>query len=157
MGGFVIFRGDQSSPAMLSWAMTDFIDFKTLERPKSPNTYLLAPAELCEKAKPDRGSVRYSATPKTVFAACMSAIEAQKSWTLAGADEAAGRLQFISTSALMRYKDDVDILLVPAANTPDTVELAIYSRSRVGYSDLGANAKRVGALLDALSQQGLST
>ena len=142
---------------MLSWDMTEFIDFKTLERPKSPNTYLLAPVGLCERAKPDHGPVRYSAPPDTVFAACMSAIEAQKNWTLAGADKAAGRLHFISTSKLMRYKDDVDILLVPAADAPDTVELAIYSRSRVGYSDMGANAKRVKALLGALSQQGLST
>ncbi len=137
--------------------MTDFIDFKTLERPKSPNTCLLAPAGLCENAEPDRGSVRFSASSDTLFAACMTVIEAQKNWALTGADKTGGRLQFISTSALMRYKDDVDILLVPSPGDPDSIELAIYSRSRVGYSDLGANAKRVGTLLDALSQQGLST
>jgi len=139
---------------MLSSSMTDFIDFKTLERPKSPNTYLLAPDGYCQQAEADQISPSFAATPAALFSACADIVENQKSWALAASDADAGRLQFISTSALMRYKDDIDIHVLPAGT--DAAQLAIYSRSRVGYSDLGANAKRVSALLDALKQKGFS-
>lgn len=132
--------------------MTDFIDFKTLERPKSPNTHLLAPEDLCEHAEADQPSPHIAATPEAVYAACIAAIDAQKGWKIAHSDAGAGRIHFISTSALMRYKDDVDVLILP--NSAEATQLAIYSRSRVGYSDMGANAKRVATLLAAI--EGLS-
>lgn len=137
--------------------MTEFIDFKTLERPKSPNTYLLATADLCEVATADQPSPHYAASADEVYSTCRKIIEAHKGWELSAADPAARKLHFISTSGLMRFKDDVDILVL-ANNGPEAGStLAIYSRSRVGYSDLGANAKRVATLLAALGQEGLSS
>lgn len=132
--------------------MTDFIDFKTLERPKSPNTYLLAPQGFCEQAELDQSSPQYAAKPDAVFDACRSVIEAHKSWRLVASDADSGQIRFLSVSPLMRYKDDIDIAIIGGG---ETTELAVYSRSRVGYSDLGANAKRVGMLLEALTQSGL--
>ena len=140
---------------MLSWDMTDFIDFRTLERPKSPNTYLLASADMCDGATADQPSPVYAATPDHVYQACESVIHARKDWDLVASDPIAHKLRFVSTSGLMRFKDDIDILVVPDGETG--AKLAVYSRSRVGYSDLGANAKRVGALLGALGQAGLSS
>jgi len=137
--------------------MTDFIDFPTLERPKSPNTYLLASAGLCEHATADQPSPHYSASPEEVFATCLKVIESRKDWTLAASDPAGGKLRFISTSGLMRFKDDLDILVIPGNTDEGGSRLAVYSRSRLGYSDLGANAKRVGALLSALGEEGLSS
>ena len=137
--------------------MTYFIDFPPLERPKSPNTYLLASADLCEQATADQPSPHYSAGADEVFNACIKVIESHKNWTLAASDAAGGRLRFISTSPLMRFKDDVDILVLPGTGDEGGTRLAVYSRSRVGYSDLGANAKRVGSLLSALGQEDLSS
>jgi len=48
----------------------------------------------------------------------------------------------------MKYKDDIDIAVL---ETNDGSTVAIYSRSRVGHSDLGKNRKRVEALIDTLS------
>jgi uncharacterized protein (DUF1499 family) len=39
---------------------------------------------------------------------------------------------------------------LPAGDDAGRSTLAIYSASRVGYSDLGANAKRVGEILTSL-------
>lgn len=137
--------------------MTYYIDFKVLERPSSPNTYLLAPAGLCERAEQDQSSPQYSASPDAVFSACGDIIDAQKNWSLVSSDAEIGRLRFVSVSPLMRYKDDIDIAVLAGTDGTSNTQLAVYSRSRIGYSDLGANAKRVALLLEQLGQKGLSS
>ena len=49
------------------------------------------------------------------------------------------------TTALMGYVDDVEFLYDPAAGVTH-----VRSASRLGYSDLGANRKRIEALRGAL-------
>ena len=60
-----------------------------------------------------------------------------------------GQLRYIAKTALLGFKDDVDIEIIPIDENATT--LAIYSRSRVGYSDLGANQKRVEELIAQLT------
>ena len=50
----------------------------------------------------------------------------------------------VFTSALMRYRDDVEFWLRPGAS-----EIAVRSASRVGYGDMGANRTRIDMGLDA--------
>lgn len=56
-----------------------------------------------------------------------------------------------STSSLMRYVDDLELLLDPATGRVD-----VRSASRVGYGDMGVNAARVEALRNLLSDAGVS-
>jgi len=136
--------------------MMDSIAFKTLERPRSPNTYLLAPEGLCEKAQPDQISDLTKMEPDVLFQAVMDVIAGEKNWAVEESDAARGMIHFVTTSRLMRYKDDVDILILPGdSGDPDTgmaSRLAAYSRSRVGHSDLGANAKRIKYMLECLNK-----
>ena len=61
-------------------------------------------------------------------------------------EEGAGlHAHFVAVTRIMRFRDDIDVLLAPTAD--GGTQVAIYSRSRVGYSDLGANRKRVKQLL----------
>lgn len=53
-------------------------------------------------------------------------------------EQAPNYLRFQFTSALMRYKDDLELHLVPAEGL-----VHVRSASRLGHSDLGANRKRV--------------
>lgn len=53
-------------------------------------------------------------------------------------------------SALMGYVDDLQLQL-----RPEQGEIAVYSASRLGYSDLGVNRKRVNQLREQLLTQGL--
>lgn len=52
------------------------------------------------------------------------------------------------TSALFRYVDDVEFLVVP-----DPGQIHVRSASRVGHSDLGANRERVEAIRTAFNAQ----
>ncbi len=130
--------------------MPGFIDFKTLERPSSPNTALLAPEGFTQTATPDGAAPVYNAAPAELYARALNAVAAKPNWQLGEKDDAGLRLRFVAVSALMRFKDDIDLVILPAAGQPGKSTFAAYSRSRVGYSDLGANRKRLDALSGAL-------
>lgn len=120
------------------------IDFATLERPGSPNTYLACTPEICRAAASDEPAPTFRASPAQVRAA-LEGIQPGIAFT-EGPVGLHGR--YVAVTRLMRFRDDVDVLIVPTADGGSRV--AVYSRSRVGYSDLGANRKRVQALIAAL-------
>ena len=64
-------------------------------------------------------------------------------------DPAAGRVEAIAESFWFGFKDDVAIRVTPGASAASSV-VDIRSTSRVGVSDLGANARRVRGLLAAI-------
>lgn len=121
------------------------IDFATLERPGSPNTYLVCTPEICGAARADEAAPVFSNDLATVRAA-VQALAPGVNWREEGP---ALHGAYVATTALLRFKDDVDILLVPTAE--GRTQVCIYSRSRVGHSDLGANRKRIRKLITDLS------
>jgi hypothetical protein len=70
-------------------------------------------------------------------------------WTLVGVDAAGLRLQAIAVTRLLRFRDDVVIAVRPAESGGSIV--AMRSKSRLGRSDLGTNARRIRAFLAALA------
>ena len=69
-------------------------------------------------------------------------LEQLPDWKVVVHDSKTGRLEFEVESPLFRFVDDVVIEARPDKNPNDTV-VHMRSRSRVGKSDLGANAKRI--------------
>jgi len=129
--------------------MTDYINFKTLKRPPKPNTCLVAPDDYCLAADPDFAPPTRNTSAPDLFSKLSEMIAAQKPFSRVESDANKLRLKFIATTGLLRFKDDVDIEIIPVDD--DHATLAIYSRSRVGYSDLGANQKRVSKLISDLT------
>ena len=72
-------------------------------------------------------------------------IEAMPRARVTDADDLALHVEF--TSRIFHFVDDVDCVLDPEAHS-----IAIRSASRLGYSDLGVNRKRVEAIRSALLQ-----
>lgn len=136
--------------------MMDMIAFKTLKRPSSPNTYLLAPDGLCERATPDSISGVLPVSPTQLYTDMLDLIGTQQRWKVEASDEVRHLVHFVATTKLMRYKDDVDVMILPVeAGDPNGINgarIAVYSRSRVGHSDLGANRKRVTFMLESLAK-----
>jgi uncharacterized protein (DUF1499 family) len=70
-------------------------------------------------------------------------------WEIAEADAAAGRIEATDTTFWFGFKDDVVIRIRPAEDGGSIVD--IRSKSRVGMSDVGANAARIRAFRDRLT------
>lgn len=127
------------------------LDFATFVRPASPNTFLIAPAGTTAAAA-DESAPTFGADAETVRAAFAKVALSQPRVRALSRDDAALQDEYVQESALFRFPDTVTVRFIPLAGGGST--LALYSRSRVGYSDLGVNAKRARLWL-ALLQEAL--
>ena len=100
-----------------------------------------------QKAYPDIKPLILKAPPKD---AVQAAIDAARSlgWEVMASDAPAGRIEATDTTSWFGFKDDVVIRVRPegAGSRVD-----VRSVSRVGESDLGANASRVRKFLSKMS------
>lgn len=103
-------------------------------------------ADMQQKAYPDLASLTTGAPPEKVFEAAKAVI-ASMGMQLADADPAQGRIEANQTSLLYGFTDD---LVVRIAAGADGTKVDVRSKSRVGRSDLGQNAKRIRAFLQRL-------
>jgi uncharacterized protein (DUF1499 family) len=90
------------------------------------------------------------ARPDDAFAKAEAAVKAE-GWTIVTSDAAAGRIEATAETFWYGFKDDVIIQITPEEGG---VRVDMRSISRVGQSDLGANAKRLEALAAALEGAG---
>lgn len=77
------------------------------------------------------------------------AVATQLDWDIYHQDRNAGVIEAVDTTVIMNFKDDVVIRL--RTNAQGTM-LDMRSVSRVGIGDIGANAKRIRAFLQAFKQ-----
>jgi uncharacterized protein (DUF1499 family) len=132
MIGMLFSRGAAGVPAPAP------VDFATLALPASPNTCLLTPT-----SAPGAGHLQRDPFPVTVDAAfdAIRAVAAGQPRVFALADYVDRRqAQWVARSRLMNYPD---IVVAQVAPTGGGTGLWLYSRSLIGWSDLGANRARV--------------
>jgi uncharacterized protein (DUF1499 family) len=132
MIGMLFSRGAAGVPAPAP------VDFSTLVLPPSPNTCLLTPT-----SAPGAGHLQRDPFPVTVDAAfdAIRAVAAGQPRVFALADDVERRqAQWVARTRLMNYPD---IVVAEVAPTGGGTGLWLYSRSLVGWSDLGANRARV--------------
>jgi hypothetical protein len=103
-------------------------------------------ADLQQKAYPDLVSLATRAPAEKVFEAAKAAI-ASMGMQLVDADLAQGRIEANQTSLLYGFTDDMVVRIATGANG---TKVDVRSKSRVGRSDLGQNAKRIRTFLQKL-------
>ncbi len=85
-------------------------------------------------------------SPSAIYAKALTSAKSQ-GLKIVGEDATALRIDAVAESFWFGFKDDVVIVITPVANG---AQVDMRSVSRVGISDLGANAKRIEALLEAV-------
>jgi uncharacterized protein (DUF1499 family) len=114
----------------------------------SPIEYNPAFAPQQARAYPEVRPLDLPVPPGKAFDLAMKACDPD--WQIVLADRATGRIEAIERSLWWGYRDDIVIRLTPTASG---IRVDMRSKSRVGESDLGANARRIAAYLDRLAVQ----
>lgn len=104
-------------------------------------------AELQREHYPDIVTIDVDRPPAETRARVEDAARAL-GWTMVEVDEARGRIEAYDTTSIFRFVDDVVVRVRPGEGGGSLVD--VRSTSRVGQSDLGANAERIRALRDEL-------
>ena len=102
-----------------------------------------------KEAYPDLAPLTVNAPREKVFEAAKATIEAMK-LTLTDASPMEGRLEARDTTFWYGFTDD---MVVRITETPDGIRVDVRSKSRVGRSDIGQNAKRIRTFLARLKQE----
>ena len=114
--------------------------------PAAGKTYPEEFVELQREAYPDLAPLRTERPPSDVFARALETARRMPSWEIVSEDPAEGLIQAVSTSRIFRFNDDLAIRIRPDSRGS---VVDVRSRSRVGQSDLGANAARIRAFFAA--------
>lgn len=99
--------------------------------PRKPNCVSSQEGEASRRIEP----LRYSGGPAEAWARLKAVLLAMSRIEIV--EEAPGRLRAVATTKLWRFKDDLEFL----DGGPGVIE--VRSASRIGYSDLGANRRRI--------------
>lgn len=134
-------------PRLLSPPAEIAVDFTTLQRPDSPNTFLVCPPGLC-RTQADLPAPEYP----------FGVDRLRDLWDRAVAERPRMRristgpdgADYVDRSLVFAFPDPVSVRFMTLGSDRST--LAIYSRSVYGRGDLGVNAARVRSLLAAIDR-----
>jgi uncharacterized protein (DUF1499 family) len=135
---------------------TDYFDppaFRALlpTRQQSPNGAAYGGVEVAkvqQRAYPDIKPLIVKTNPAETLQKAIDAARAMD-WEIVNTDTAAGRIEATDTTLWFGFKDDIVIRVLPHPEGGSRVD--VRSVSRVGGSDVGANAKRVRKFLARLA------
>lgn len=106
-------------------------------------------AELQAQAYPDIATIEIGEQPGKVFEAAVE-VARDMGWTIVSMNPEAGLIEATATTRVMNFRDDVAIRVV---ERDGGAAVDMRSVSRVGISDLGANANRIRTFRDALKKK----
>jgi uncharacterized protein (DUF1499 family) len=119
-------------------------------RKKTPNGFAYGGEQVAAQQRqgyPELKPLMLKTGPRDTM---QKAIDAARSlgWEVVASDAAAGRIEATDTTRWFGFKDDIVVRIRPDA---EGSRVDVRSVSRVGGSDIGANAKRIRKYLDKLS------
>ncbi len=124
------------------------IDFSTLELGPKPNQFLVLPGGFEAKAEPHQISKVYAGVEPSALLAALKGVGLDDDRTEL-VRETDTQIEICQKSALFKFPD---FITAEAMAVEGGSALCIYSRSKVGYSDLGVNAKRIIGWLTSLGR-----
>jgi uncharacterized protein (DUF1499 family) len=131
-------------------ADTTGVDFATLVRPSSPNSYLVCPQDRCAAAADEDGPI-YAAGAAEVFERARTLLAAEPRTEVVKDQPEIFRLVLVQRSAVFRFPDTITLQIFPLPDGGST--LAMYSQSNYGHGDFGVNMDRVHAWIGLIDTQ----
>lgn len=123
------------------------VDFPTLRRRSSPNDSLACPPDVC--TAPADMTVPDFPLDGERLRALVLAIAAEDGAEHVFASSTQPQDRYVARTRVMRFPDTIDVLIVE--RDAGRATLALYSRSQIGRSDLGANRARLGRWIARLA------
>jgi uncharacterized protein (DUF1499 family) len=111
-------------------------------RADAPNSTVYEGEEIAAQqraAYPDIAPLFFETSTSAVFTQALDAARAM-GWEIVAADSTAGRIEATATTRWFGFKDDVVVRITPDGSR---TRVDVRSLSRVGGSDVGANAARI--------------
>ncbi len=129
-------------------AFIDVLPFRA-DAPNPPEYPGEEVASQQHEAYPDIKTLEANVPPPQLFDLALEVAERQ-GWEIVSAVPAQGRIEATATTFWYGFKDDVVIRIRPAGSGS---QLDMRSKSRLGRSDLGANAERIREYLEPLEER----
>jgi uncharacterized protein (DUF1499 family) len=108
-------------------------------------------AELQQAAYPNIKTMNVSASVQDSFDKALGVAQSL-GWEIVNINADMGIIEATQTTTLWQFKDDIVIRVQADSETPNTTNVDLRSVSRVGRSDLGANAKRIQGFKDQFNR-----
>jgi uncharacterized protein (DUF1499 family) len=126
------------------------IDLYALKPPRGPNSWLVAPPDF-DAAQSDQRAPVFEEPAHQLASAWTAVVENQPRAAVLGISEDGLQFEAQQRSAVFGFIDRISTRFVPLASSRST--LIAYSRSQVGYWDLGVNRRRLRRWLSDLATQ----
>jgi uncharacterized protein (DUF1499 family) len=124
------------------------VDPLTVERPASPNTYYVAPQAMVEAAV-DMEAPTYAAPAAIMAKAFDDFVLTQPNTILLARSDDGTWATYVQRTPSLKMPDYISVKFIDLEGGRSTI--AIYSRSRFGYGDMGVNKARISVWLQSLS------
>ena len=129
------------------WAFP--LDFRRLALRRSPNQHLVLPPGFGGVAAAHAESPVFEGSAENLRGRWKAMLERQRRVSRIREDAAAGQIECVERSRIMRFPDTITAKFIPQGEGRSTV--AIYSRARYGYRDFGVNQARIARWLAELA------
>lgn len=116
------------------------VDFASLQRPSTPNQYLLCPQGMCA-TEADGAAPVFDVPAARLQGLWELMIKEEPRVQEVQRDLATMEVDYVQRTRYFRFPDLVTVRFVPVSDTQST--LAIYSRSIYGMGDMGVNRERI--------------
>lgn len=116
------------------------VRFETLARRSSPNDALAAPDGLGSDRR-DIATPAYAVSPRELRDAFRRALASEKRLERVAEDEASLTERYVQRTAFLGFPDTIVVRFVDIGGGRSSI--ALYSRSKLGRSDFGANKARL--------------
>lgn len=123
------------------------VDPQLVERPVTPNTYLVAP-QVLHVTSVDREAPQYQVSAEVLARAFDEFVVRQNNVTVVAGSTDALMVTYVQRSAFWRIPDYISVKFIPLEGGASTI--IVWSRSRFGYGDMGVNGTRVETWLASL-------